>query len=166
MGKSTISMAIFNSFLYVHQRVSNEKSQSSDPRIGFHFRSGHQQRPQQVLRFNGQCPAVAQARHAQRGIADAPVGVGWAGGLRTHSEWVAVGKNQKHGIWPAKNTKKHQKTHGISHDSTDFTIGKMGSSGANIEIQPGEIRIEGGKYGTKATNIRIEPAKMVVEAIK
>lgn len=42
----------------------------------------------------------------------------------------------------------------------------MGSSGANIEIQPGERRIEGGKYGTKATNIRIEPAKMVVEEIK
>ena len=72
---------------------------------------------------------------------------------------VAVGKNQ--GIWPAKNTKKH----GISHDFTDFTR-KNESSEANIEIQPGEIRIEGGKYGTKATKIRIEPAKMVVEEIK
>ena len=52
------------------------------------------------------------------------------------------------------------------HMISPISRGKMGSSGANIEIQPGEIRIEGGKYGTKATNIRIEPAKMVVEAIK
>ena len=125
-----------------------------------HFRSGHQQRPQQVLRFNGQCPAVAQARHAQRAIGDPTVGVGRACGLSTRSisEW-------QWGRTRGFDRPKIPKNYGISHDFTDFTRNN-GSSGANIEIQPGEIRIEGGKYGTKATKIRIEPAKMVVEEIK
>ena len=32
MGKSTISMAIFNSFLLVHQRVPNDPNDPNDPK--------------------------------------------------------------------------------------------------------------------------------------